>query len=105
MRFIYLTKRETNFRLLLITFIVALSFACNKSEAESARQENANNTQGNTEAAVTITVDKAVAREIPAFIQATGSLVADETSDIAPKTAGKVVNVSVNVGNLSGKAA
>ena len=96
MRFIYLTKRKTNFKLLLITFVVALSFACNKSEAESARQENANN-QANTEALIAITVDKAVAREIPAFIQATGSLVADETSDVAPKTAGKVVNVSMSI--------
>jgi len=102
MRFIYLTKRKTNFKLLLITFVVALSFACNKSEAESARQENANN-QANTEALIAITVDKAVAREIPAFIQATGSLVADETSDVAPKTAGKVVNVSVNVGQFVGQ--
>lgn len=102
MRFIYLTKRDTNFRLLLIIFVVALSFACNKSEAENARQENANNNQ-NTEALIAITMDKAVAREIPAFIQATGSLVADETSDIAPKTAGKVVNVSVNVGQFIGQ--
>jgi len=102
MRFMYLPKRETNFRLLLITLVVALSFACNKSEAESARQENTNN-QANTEAPIAITVDKAVAREIPAFIQATGSLVADETSDIAPKTAGKVINVSVNVGQFVGQ--
>jgi multidrug resistance efflux pump len=33
-------------------------------------------------------------------IQSTGSLIADETSDVAPKVAGKVVNVSVNVGDF-----
>ncbi len=97
-----MTKRETNFRLLFITFVFALSFACNKSEAGSEKQ-NANATQSNSEAPITITINKAVAREIPAFIQATGSLVADETSDIAPKTAGKVVNVSVNVGQFIGQ--
>jgi multidrug resistance efflux pump len=37
---------------------------------------------------------------VPAYIQATGSLIADETSDIAPKVAGKVANVSANVGQF-----
>ena len=37
---------------------------------------------------------------MPAYIQATGTLVADETSSVAPKVAGKVVNVGVNVGQF-----
>ncbi len=37
---------------------------------------------------------------MPAFIQATGSLVADEISNVAPKAAGKVVNVAVNIGQF-----
>lgn len=99
MQFFYLIRRTSNFRLLLIIFVVALSFACSKSGAESAKQQNANN-QGNTESLITVTTDKAISRDVPAVIQTTGSLVADETSDIAPKVAGKVVNIYANVGEF-----
>ncbi|MDQ3714177.1 MAG: efflux RND transporter periplasmic adaptor subunit [Acidobacteriota bacterium] len=76
------------------------SLACSKTESASEKRQNSNPNEANTSAPVTITVDRSVAREIPAFIQATGSLIADETSDIAPKAAGKVVNVSANVGQF-----
>jgi multidrug efflux pump subunit AcrA (membrane-fusion protein) len=52
-----------------------------------------------------VTTGKAVARNVPAYIQATGSLIADETSDIAPKVAGKVANVSVDVGDFVSQGA
>ncbi|MBA2493782.1 MAG: efflux RND transporter periplasmic adaptor subunit [Acidobacteria bacterium] len=103
MRFIHLTKQKANFKLLLVIFAFALCLACNKSEAENAKKENANNNQGSTEAPTAITVDKAISREVPAVIQTTGSLVADETSDIAPKVAGKVVNIYANVGEFVGR--
>ena len=47
-----------------------------------------------------VTVAKTESRQVPAYIQATGSLVAQETSDIAPRAAGKISNVSVNVGEF-----
>ena len=50
--------------------------------------------------AITVTVARTEARNVPAYIQATGSLIADETSDVAPKVAGKVANVSVDVGDF-----
>jgi len=49
---------------------------------------------------VPVTVAKTESRQVPAYIQATGSLVAQETSDIAPRAAGKISNVSVNVGEF-----
>lgn len=49
---------------------------------------------------VTVTTARAESRQIPAYIQATGGLVADETSNVAPRAAGKVANVSVNVGDF-----
>ncbi|MBA3694201.1 MAG: biotin/lipoyl-binding protein, partial [Acidobacteria bacterium] len=79
---------------------MSFSLACSKTESASEKRQNTNANETNTGAPVTISVDKSVAREIPAFIQATGSLIADETSDIAPKAAGKVVNVSANVGQF-----
>lgn len=55
------------------------------------------------EPAIVITTARTEAREVPAVVQTTGSLVADETSNVAPKVAGKVVNVSVNVGDFVGQ--
>lgn len=43
---------------------------------------------------------KAESRDIPAVIQATGSMVADETSDVAPKVAGKIVNIGTDIGRF-----
>ncbi|MDQ3062919.1 MAG: biotin/lipoyl-binding protein, partial [Acidobacteriota bacterium] len=85
---------------MISVFVLLSSLACSKTESASEKRQNTNANEANTSAPVTTTVDKSVAREIPAFIQATGSLIADETSDIAPKAAGKVVNVSANVGQF-----
>ncbi|MEK7855116.1 MAG: efflux RND transporter periplasmic adaptor subunit, partial [Acidobacteriota bacterium] len=54
---------------------------------------------------IQITVSKSESRNVPAFIQATGSLLADETSNVAPKVAGKVANVTVNVGQFVAQGA
>ena len=50
--------------------------------------------------AIAVTTAKVEARNVPAYIQATGSMIADETSRVAPKIAGKIANVSVNVGDF-----
>jgi multidrug efflux pump subunit AcrA (membrane-fusion protein) len=47
---------------------------------------------------VEITTGQAVTREVAAFLQATGSFAADEASDVAPETSGRVVSTPVNVG-------
>jgi multidrug efflux pump subunit AcrA (membrane-fusion protein) len=100
MRAFNLSRRGIVLKALIGIFIWSSLLACSKTESASERRGNSNANQANENAAVTITVDKSVGREIPAFIQATGSLIADETSDIAPKAAGKVVNVSANVGQF-----
>jgi multidrug efflux pump subunit AcrA (membrane-fusion protein) len=48
--------------------------------------------------AVAVTTATAVAREVPSYVQATGSLVADETSEVASQTSGQVISTPVNVG-------
>jgi len=47
---------------------------------------------------VAVTTAKALAREVPSYIQSTGSLVADETSDVATEVSGQVISTPVNVG-------
>jgi multidrug efflux pump subunit AcrA (membrane-fusion protein) len=86
---------------LIILFSVAFA-ACSSSGATTGGgQRNANaNTRASREEVITVTQTTAVAREVPTFIQATGSLVAQESSDVAPKVAGKVTNTMVNVGDF-----
>ena len=85
-------------RLFILTLVFPAVFAgCDRSESKT-READAQ--AKSTEQFITVTQTKAVSRQIPAFIQATGSMVAQESSDIAPKTAGKVVNVSANVGQF-----
>jgi multidrug efflux pump subunit AcrA (membrane-fusion protein) len=77
---------------------VAVNLACSSSVSRGEPRSNSN-TETET-APIAITVAKTEVRNVPAYIQATGSLIADETSDIAPKVAGKVANVSANVGQF-----
>ena len=48
---------------------------------------------------VVVTTAVAVTREVPADFEETGSFIADETSDIAPPVAGRVMATPVNVGD------
>jgi multidrug efflux pump subunit AcrA (membrane-fusion protein) len=47
---------------------------------------------------VAVTTAKAVARDVPSYFQATGSLLAQETSDVASQTSGQVISTPVSVG-------
>lgn len=98
--------RSPAVRLFILTLIIpALFAACGRSESKTrggGANTNANTTQ---EEVIPVTQSKAEARQVPSVIQATGSLVAEETSDVAPKVAGKVVNVSANVGQFVSQGA
>ncbi len=83
------------YKILFAAIFLVASFACGKKVQETAG--NTNNSESET---TSITVGRSEARAIPAYIQATGSLVADEISNVAPKIAGKVADVSVNVGDF-----
>lgn len=87
-------QKFVSFRIFLTAAVIAGSISCGSSSGET-------NTAANAEAeVVSITVGKSEGRDVPAYIQATGSLVADEVSNVAPKVAGKVSNVMVNVGDF-----
>ncbi len=92
----------------IFTVLAAIAFtsACGSSGAQSNRGggPGANNAES-AEAPIAVTTVKTEAREVPAVVQTTGSLVADETSNVAPKVAGKVINVGVNVGDFVGQGA
>jgi multidrug efflux pump subunit AcrA (membrane-fusion protein) len=93
-------------KILACLLVAATTLSCGGSEgAERQRGANANTEDGPQSAAVSITVGKSEARDVASAIEATGSLIANETSDIAPKTAGKISNVGVNVGQFVGAGA
>lgn len=87
----------------LVTAVSLLGGACTRSESKADAKENTKvETKVESRTAetppVTVTTATAVVRELPSFIQATGSLIADETSDVASQASGQVVATLVDVG-------
>lgn len=85
---------------LIIAAISAVIFAVSCGTTRSAEVQQANNANTPADAPIATTAAQSESREVPAVIQATGSLTADEISNIAPKVAGKVSDISVNVGQF-----
>ncbi len=80
-------------------FAAAAAISCG-SGAAGERRSNSNTDANASEPALAITVAKSESRDVASVIQATGSLTAEESSDIAPKVAGKIADISVNVGQF-----
>ena len=80
---------------LLTLSLLAASCGRSGSRAESA---GAGKPGKKEVSVVAVTTAKALAREVPSYIQSTGSLVADETSDVATEVSGQVISTPVNVG-------
>jgi multidrug efflux pump subunit AcrA (membrane-fusion protein) len=83
----------------LAAFCVSCSYFSGGGNSNRGRA-NSNANTGDIGPTVTITTAKAESRTVAATITATGTLVAAETSDVAPKVAGKLANVYVNVGQF-----
>ncbi|HET9524767.1 MAG TPA: efflux RND transporter periplasmic adaptor subunit [Pyrinomonadaceae bacterium] len=83
--------------LALVLFVAAGLFAaCGRSRA-NGKTEATPATTGPP--AVVVTTAAAIKRELPRFFEATGSLIGDQQTDVAPQTAGKVVQVGVEIGS------
>lgn len=84
----------------IITSAAAIvSVACGSSGRDQGRGSNSN-AEENPQAVVAITVGRSESRDVAAVIQATGTVTADEASDVAPKAAGKIANLSVDAGQF-----
>src|SRR5437879_13736111 len=85
----------------LAGFVLAFALtggACARFASRGDAKAKPKGTADTTSAAapIPITTAPAVGREVPSFIQATGSLVAEETSDVASQTSGQVVATPVS---------
>jgi len=68
---------------------------CSRSKGQS----NANASASPTPAAISVSTTSAVVRQLPRYFEANGSLAANEQTDIAAETSGKVVAVGVDLGS------
>jgi multidrug efflux pump subunit AcrA (membrane-fusion protein) len=93
----------TGSRLLKICLVLVLAAigggvlsACKRSNG----QTNAAGSASPTPAIVEITSMAAVSRQLPQYFEATGNLAANEQTDVAPETSGKVAAVGVDIGTF-----
>ena len=103
-----LTPRPPRTAAVLCLATALLLAGCGRSERAPAARTTTTTTEttraegeeagGRGSAPVAVTTSKAVARQVPSYIQATGSLSANEESDVAPQTSGQVVATPVSVG-------
>lgn len=95
-----LSRRAIKLTLLLTLAALSLTSAsCGGSRAQSNVKANAN-TSAAAQQAVEVSTAPAIMRNLPRYVEATGSLAADEQTDVAPTVGGRVVSVGVDLGTF-----
>jgi RND family efflux transporter MFP subunit len=79
----------------VVTLGTALT-ACNRSKVQA---NNGGASASPTPAAISVSTTSAVMRQLPQYFEANGSLAANQQSDIAAETSGKVAAVGVDLGS------
>lgn len=82
------------------TFILVLPLLALLAGAGCSRSKETTAAAAMSVQPVLISVAQTVSRTVPAAFEVTGTFVADETSDIAPQVAGRIVATPVNVGDF-----
>src|SRR5207237_4240096 len=99
-----ISRHKLTLLLFVSAFIIIaiLLSACNGSRS-AAQPKSANASP--TPEVVQVTTAAAITRDLPRFVEATGSLNADEQTDVAPTVSGKVLSVGVDLGSYVQKGA
>ena len=92
--FMFIRNKITAAVLGCLLIILPLLAACGGSGSANTNAD----TQTKSSAVVDVSTAQAETREVPEFIESTGSLVAEEQSDIAPQVSGQVIATPVDVG-------
>jgi membrane fusion protein, multidrug efflux system len=80
-----------------VLLVIAMMFAArSRSRTEEVAKIEAS--QPSEVRPVSVSTSTAVSQQVAAYIQATGSFAADETSDVAPEASGQIVATPVDVG-------
>jgi multidrug efflux pump subunit AcrA (membrane-fusion protein) len=84
----------------LAVALAALALAgCKRSAGQSNAAANASPTPN----VVQVSTSAAIVRQLPQFFEGTGSLAANQQTDVAPETSGKVAAVGVDIGSSVSK--
>jgi multidrug efflux pump subunit AcrA (membrane-fusion protein) len=84
---------------LVVASLPPVLASCGGSRAQSNAKANTNAAQAAPQA-VDVQTAAAISRNLPRFIEATGSLAADVSTDVAPTVGGRVVSVNVDLGSF-----
>lgn len=82
---------------LVLASLSLFALACGGGSNAQSNTKQANTAAA--PAAIDVTTAPAITRDLPRFFEATGSLAADEQTDVAPAVGGKVVSVGVDLGS------
>ena len=93
------TQLKTLIALALVAALGASAASCGGSSAQ-ANKKDAAPAAAQTPQAVDVSTAPAVMRDLPRFVEATGSLAADYQTDLAPIIGGRVVSVNVDLGSF-----
>jgi len=72
---------------------------CGRLRRLESQQQKNETAEASAAPLIEVTNATAIVRELPRFLEATGSLTGDQQTDVAPSIAGKVVAVGVNLGS------
>lgn len=89
--------------LIALALVAAFGFgaaSCGGSSAQANKKKGETAAAAPTPQAVDVTTAPAVMRDLPRFVEATGSLAADYQTDVAPLIGGRVVSVGVDLGSF-----
>ena len=80
--------------------MAALSLLALVNSGCGSRTNSANTNASTQPTIVDVTSGQAVVKQIPTYFEATGNLAGDESTDVAPAIAGKIVEVNFDVGSF-----
>jgi RND family efflux transporter MFP subunit len=82
---------------LLALMIALLAVACGGSSAASKNEHGEKPAQQKVVSTTAVTV---AAKDVPKYIEATGTFIADESTEVAPEVSGKVASTAANEGSF-----
>jgi RND family efflux transporter MFP subunit len=85
------------FKLLFLLCLLVIFCACGGSKVEVADNKSAD------QKVIDVTTSNATIRDLPTFFEATGTLVSDAQTDVAPTIAGKIIEVNFDIGSYVNK--
>jgi len=91
--------RSQFFKLVVVLSLAAVAAGALSACKRSNGQTNASASASPTPPVVEVSTSAAVMRQLPQYFEATGSLAANQQTDVAPETSGKVAAVGVDIGS------